>query len=290
MVLREALRSAMEQDYGNIEILIVDNHSGDNTQQVVAEISAGDARVQYVRHSENIGMARNFSACISLARGKYIKLLCADDILVPGCVAAMAGVLEEYPEISLAGCARILTDERLSPLRTASARRMRARIGGQAMIRECFFLGNIIGEPTAVMFRRVDAQRGFNEGYSQLVDLEMWFHLLQKGDFSFIPAPLCGIRQHADQATQVNLRQGRIVEDKCRLFRDFVPALGSMNLIQEFLWDGRMALSLARAKRAGKIIESRAINEVFFRRVFSRLTCPAVAMLLRLGLVGGKRG
>jgi len=277
----------MAQSYENLEILVVDNASEDDTEQVVKKIAAGDPRVRYVRHPENIGMASNFSACISLARGDYIKPLCADDTLEPGCVAAMKAVLDERPGVALVGCARRLADERMAIFKVVGARGRFAQIGGQAMIKECFSLGNRIGEPSAVMFKRADAQRGFDGRYSQLVDLEMWLHLLQKGDFAFLPEPLCSIRQHPDQATRVNLRHGRIVEDKSLLFRDFAPALaGSMNLVQKSLWDGRMALSLAHARLAGNRIEPRAVREIFFPEIFASLTYPSVALLIRSRLTG----
>ncbi len=217
----------------------------------------------------------------------YIKPLCADDTLEPGCVAAMKAVLDERPGVALVGCARRLADERMAIVKVVGARGRFAQIGGQAMIKECFSLGNRIGEPSAVMFKRADAQRGFDERYSQLVDLEMWLHLLQKGDFAFLPECLCSIRQHSNQATWTNLRHGHVVADKSRLFRDFAPALaGSMNLVQKSLWDGRMALSLARARSAGKRIEPRTVREVFFPGIFAPFTYPSVALLARFRLTG----
>ena len=285
-VIGDALRSAIAQDYENLEVVVIDNHSDDDTEQVVARVAAGDARIRYIRHSENIGMARNFSACVSFARGEYIKLLCADDALDPGCVGAMMKILEKHADVTLVGCARQLTDERLFPRGVAQARTQLSKIAGQEMIKECFFWGNRIGEPTAVMFRRVDAQRGFDDRYSQLVDLEMWFRLLQHGEFFFLPERLCSIRQHAKQATQENLQQGRIVEDKCRLFRDFASALAdSASFVQKCLWDGRMALSLARAKSVGKLVDPQSIGEVFFPKIFTYLMWPAVKMLVHLGFI-----
>ena len=286
-VVGDALRSAMAQRYQHLEILVVDNHSDDDTEHVIARIAAGDSRIRYVRNRENIGMARNFSACITLACGQYIKFLCADDVLDPDCVSAMVEALESSRDIALVGCARRLTDHRLATRRIAGARKRFARVEGASMVRECFAMGNRIGEPTAVMFRRGDALRGFDESYSQHVDLEKWFYLLLKGNFVFLADPLCSIRQHDMQATQVNLRHGRIVEDKRRLFRDFSPLVrGSMGLFEKCLWDGRMALSLVRGGLAGCFIEPRTIAEIFFRRPFPTVTYPLVAMLVRLGWTG----
>lgn len=285
-VIGDALRSAMTQSYDNLEILVLDNHSEDDTEQAVAKISAADPRVHYLRQPENVGIARNFSACVSLAHGQYVKLLCADDVLEPGCIEAMVRVMESHPEVALVGCARRVTDAHLKPQRVARARARFAVIEGKPMIRECFSFGNRIGEPTAVMFRREAGKRGFNASYSQLIDLEMWFHLLLNGNFAFLPEPLCSIRQHAQQATKVNLRLGYIVEDKRRLFREFAPALvGSMTSFQKCLWDMRMAFSLARTHSAGKIISPQLICEVFYKDIFAHMTFPLVAAFTRVALV-----
>jgi hypothetical protein len=153
--------------------------------------------------------------------------------------------------------------------------------GGEAMNR-CFFEGNLIGEPTAVMFRKAQASRGFSADYNQAVDLEMWFHLLEQGDLAFLAQPLCAIRLHDDQQTVRNARSGRIVEDKRRLFRACAgrPWLRP-SLLRKLHWDLRMASSVAKAgaaaERAGATLE-----EVYFGRLFRHATLPAARFASRL--------
>ena len=76
---------------------------------------------------------------------------------------------------------------------------------GRAIITRCLAENtNLIGEPSAVLFRRQDAARGFSPRYRQCVDLEMWFHLLEGGDLVYSPEPLCCFRVHGRQQTAVN--------------------------------------------------------------------------------------
>jgi glycosyltransferase involved in cell wall biosynthesis len=283
--LRDSLGSAVAQTYEHLEILVLDNASEDDTGTIVTEFSARDSRIRYLRHPENIGMIENLDACIRFANGRYIKLLCADDALEPDCVSAMAKVLDEELSVSLVGCARIVTDANLSPLRARRVRDHRASIPGPKMIAECFFLGNLIGEPTAVMFRRSDSLRGFSCSYHQLVDMEMWFHLLQMGDFFALPEALCRIRAHADQATWANDQDGRIVADRKRLYSEFAASAGlSAGLVRKCLWDFRMAYAVVRSESAGYRLPSSAMAEVFFQRAFPSFTRPAVKLLTTLGL------
>ena len=58
------------------------------------------------------------------------------------------------------------------------------------------------------MFRKKDARRGFDPKYRQIVDLEMWFHLLEQGDLAYTREPLCAFRCHPLQQTERNKNNG----------------------------------------------------------------------------------
>ena len=283
----DALRSALVQRLIGIEIIVVDNASDDGTENIVKSISAGDARVRYVRHEKNIGMARNFSACIALAKGDLVQILCADDVLEQDCTSALADALEKHPESVLAACGRVIADHALMPTRTLRARRKFKVVPGPALLRECFVHANRIGEPTAVMFRRTAAARGFNPDYAQAVDLEMWMHLLTQGTGVLLPEALCRIRQHAHQASHENIRSGRMIEDKRRLFRDYAPHLHErLSILEKLLWDARMAISIQRVLSVGG---SPNLNptEIFFPNFFRAAMLPLAGVIRLTGYLGG---
>ena len=80
-MLREAVTSALAQDYANLEVVVSDNASTDDTSKVVNEFN--DPRIKYFRNSVNIGVFQNFSkAAYKYARGKYAMLLADDDYLI----------------------------------------------------------------------------------------------------------------------------------------------------------------------------------------------------------------
>ena len=86
------------------------------------------------------------------------------------------------------------------------------------MIMDCLQAnGNLIGEPSVVMFRRDQAGRGFDEQLVQWLDLELWFHLLEQGRFAWLAEPLCAFRQHAAQESEVNRRCGTAADEWCRV-------------------------------------------------------------------------
>jgi len=77
--LRETLTSALNQTYPNIEIIVSDNCSTDNTEVYVE--SFDDPRIRYFRHAKNIGASNNFNYCLEQARGDYFLLLHDDDLI-----------------------------------------------------------------------------------------------------------------------------------------------------------------------------------------------------------------
>ncbi len=77
--LPQALHSALKQTYSNIEILVADNCSTDNTEKVVKEFH--DPRIKYVKHLENIGHYRNTIFCVNEACGEFILMLHDDDLI-----------------------------------------------------------------------------------------------------------------------------------------------------------------------------------------------------------------
>ena len=77
--LKESLASAINQTYQNIEIIVSDNCSTDNTELVVK--SFNDRRIRYFRQKENIGPINNANYCLDQAKGVYFTLLHDDNLI-----------------------------------------------------------------------------------------------------------------------------------------------------------------------------------------------------------------
>ena len=77
--LSKAIESVVSQTYLNIEIIIGDNASIDETQAVCESYTSKDNRIRYIRHPDNIGAINNFNKLLELASGKYFMWLSDDD-------------------------------------------------------------------------------------------------------------------------------------------------------------------------------------------------------------------
>lgn len=219
--IRGALDSVLQQKYQDFEVVIVDNCSTDQTEALVAELSSQPEKIRFFRNEQNIGLAGNLNKCLEHARGEYIKYLCVDDMLLPDCLEQMVAGLDEHPAVCLVCGGRLSIDESGQPfgLRRYSSRKEVVR--GSKVITRCLFGGNFIGEPTAVMFRKSDMTARFRDDLPQLMDMEMWFRLLESGALLNIETPLCSIRFHEAQMTRENIMAGRLIEDNVRIFNEF---------------------------------------------------------------------
>lgn len=216
-----ALDSVLQQKFRDFEVVIVDNCSMDKTEALVIELSPQFENIRFFRNAKNIGLAGSFNKCLELARGEYIKYLCVDDLLMPDCLSQMVAGLEAYPAASLVCGGRLSIDEsgRVFGLRRYSSHQ--EVIPGFTAISRCLFGGNFIGEPTAVMFRKSDALSRFRDDLPQLMDMEMWFNILEHGALLSIETPVCAIRFHDNQMTLENIRSSKLVDDNIRVFNEF---------------------------------------------------------------------
>lgn len=263
----EALRSACDQTYRDIEIIVIDDASTDGTVAVVEAIARNEPRVRLVRNPRNLGLQANYNRCIELANAPLVKILCADDLLTPDCVERMVCVLDAHPEVSLVACGREFVGADREHRRVERYARQVVIEPGQQTLRRCFYLGNLIGEPTAVMFRRSRAGTGFNENYKQILDLELWLRIVADNWFAALPEALCQFRQHQDRATFKQMDTGLIAADRVRLFHDYHlhPALRGANVVERLIWDARMAWVLGREPSTARNYQhTRAGQAVYF--------------------------
>lgn len=101
--LAEAIESALNQDYENIELLIVDDHSPLCLKKIVTPYLK-DPRVCYYYNEKNLGkesIALNWNRCLELAHGDFFVLLCDDDILDPSFVSSLLSLAKKYPDCNV---------------------------------------------------------------------------------------------------------------------------------------------------------------------------------------------
>lgn len=98
-MIGKAIESALGQTYRNIEVIIVDNASSDDTASVVAAFQ--DERIRYLRNKRNLGLFGNFNRCIDESHGEYIHILHSDDSIDRDFTERCIQFFSEHPNVKL---------------------------------------------------------------------------------------------------------------------------------------------------------------------------------------------
>jgi len=182
--LPECVRSVLEQDGVEAEVLIIDDASTDGSADVARQLSREDQRVTTECHPHNRGHIATYNEGLEWIGGDFALLLSADDLLTPGALGRAAKVLEAEPDVGLVyGRAIHLSGDDLPPSRDPSRVRWQAVRGSDWLKKVCQSGRNAIYTPTAVV--RTSLQRelgGYRAELPHSGDLEMWLRFAANAD------------------------------------------------------------------------------------------------------------
>jgi glycosyltransferase involved in cell wall biosynthesis len=179
-----AIDSVLNQTYKNMELIIVDDASRDNTEERVKGFN--DSRIKFVRHKINKGGSGARNTGIGEAKGDYIAFLDSDDEWLPEKIEKQILMFKcADPKVGLIYTGVLRVDEN-------------GRITEQIVPKEkgdlCGKLleGNFIGTTSAIMARRSCIMRvgGFNDSLPSCQDWDFYIRLSRVCHFDFIPDPL----------------------------------------------------------------------------------------------------
>ncbi len=140
--LRAAIESALNQTWTNIEVVVSDDSSTNQLNQLAASFC--DARLTYHHNSSRLGVARNYNRCLEVSSGEFIVVLNHDDAIESNFLDTLVPHLQENPEVSLAFCDHWVIDG-----------------NGNKMITET--------EETSLRFRRSELRAGVCRPFRDLV-------------------------------------------------------------------------------------------------------------------------
>ncbi|WP_128694902.1 glycosyltransferase family 2 protein [Methanoculleus taiwanensis] len=178
-----AIESALGQTYRNIEVLVVDNASDDNIEDVVASYT--DPRLKFIKNPVNLGLFGNFNRCVELSRGEFVHILHSDDYIDPEFTEACVRFFEEHPSVSLT----FTSAEMHTPSRTHTVRYaetdviMPAPEGFRRILSErCF-----ITCPSVMIRRSVyDAIGKYSLEYPYSSDYYQWLKVSRQYDIAYV--------------------------------------------------------------------------------------------------------
>ena len=120
--LSAAIESILAQTCGDFDLVISDNASTDDTEEICQAYVRKDSRIRYIRQSTNVGAANNYNVLFRMSDSRYFKWAAHDDVLAPGFLEACVRVLDRDGSVVLASPASALIDEADLPLHYSAER------------------------------------------------------------------------------------------------------------------------------------------------------------------------
>lgn len=188
--LAETIESVLAQDYPNVEYIVLDDGSTDETPAVLQRY---DGRVRHERHP-NRGQANTLNRGWEMARGSLIGYLSSDDRLEPNAVSKLVKALSERPDAAVAYCDFELIDAQGRGFRIVQAEEF-------SQERLCV---DLVCQPgPGALFRRevFDSTGGWAGRLHHVPDFEFWLRASRFGPFVRVPEVLAHYRIHEGSAS-----------------------------------------------------------------------------------------
>ncbi|PEO39942.1 glycosyltransferase [Bacillus wiedmannii] len=205
---KQALISALFQKYQNIEVVISDDSTNDDSQKIALRYARKfPGKIKYYKNEKNIGGKLNFQLAFEKASGEYINYLMDDDLFHPNKIDRMMQyyLSDATNDIKLITSYRQPIDAEGKKIPDYSFTKKRFEldtvINGITAGNSIILDGNWIGEPTTPLFRKKDLIEPFGQfcgaQYHSAVDMASWLSLLVDGNLIYIADTLSYLRMHS---------------------------------------------------------------------------------------------
>jgi glycosyltransferase involved in cell wall biosynthesis len=197
--LRQCVESITTQTGVDVRVLIIDDHSTDNTADVARALVAENSRVDYRRHAKNAGHIATYNEGLDWADGDYTLLLSADDMLTPGSLARATALMEKHPQVGFTFGRNIRIDSQGPKTAPAASIDCAACVWqGRAWLETIFKeRSRFIDSPEVLVRTRMYKQfGGFRAQLPHTADVELWLRFASQGDVGQLDADQAYYRVH----------------------------------------------------------------------------------------------
>ncbi len=204
-----AIESVLSSSYSNLELVITDDQSTDQTVAIARSYAAKDNRVKVFVNENNLGDYSNRNKAASYAKGEYLKYLDADDLIYPHGLAVMVEAMERFPEAGFGLSFSVIDDILPYPRFIPSADIIRHEYLHKS------YLG--VGPSASIIRRSVFEQAGGFSGKQYVGDTELWLQLGAVYPMLLLQPSLVWWRQHPGQQISQERKNHQVLIDRYHL-------------------------------------------------------------------------
>lgn len=254
--LGPCVNSILSQDGVDVDVVIVDDASTDDTAQV-AERLARDERVTVRTNATNRGQLRSMNESLGALSGDYVTKIDADDLLPPGSLRRSCALFEADPSVGLVYGFPLHFDGDVPTVPDAAPSSWRIWQGTKWIEALARTAASVISQPESLMRRTaLQAAGPWNEELGHTFDLEMWLRLATRWNVGRVVGTVQGLYRVHPDSLQRTLNAGKVVDLGGRLDA-FESALGGADAPPEL----RRPLATAR-RRLARVALSEAARSI----------------------------
>jgi glycosyltransferase involved in cell wall biosynthesis len=173
--LEQSIQSVLDQTFSDWELILVDDCSTDRSREIMRRFADLDARIRYVRNSENLNLPKSLNYGFSLARGQFHTWTSDDNFYLPHTIGMMAAHLRAHDEIGLVCAGYKIVDENDNTIHEASTIDLK-KLATQPAVGACFLYRSEI-------FQKLG---GYRHEYLYVEDHDFWLRARRHFEFSQI--------------------------------------------------------------------------------------------------------
>ena len=193
--LEEAIRSVLAQDYSNVEYMVMDGGSTDDSVEVIQRYAD---RLAHWESQPDRGQAHAINKGLLQAKGDIMGWLNSDDVLLPSTVTDMVKAFEQHPEVGVVYGKLERIDARGGKIPTPILPKDRVEFSKEYVVDEC-----LVNQPGSFWRRRIMEKAGMlDERLVYALDYELWIRMVLSGArFLHLPQVVAQFRLSEDSKT-----------------------------------------------------------------------------------------
>lgn len=214
--ITESIKSILASTYTQFELIIVDDHSDDDTFAIANDFAKTDGRIKVYKNEKNLGDYPNRNIAASYAKGKYLKYLDSDDIIYPWGLEAMVYCMEKFPLAAFGLLSKNLNLNTYLPV----------ELSGEEAYKVYFFQCALftVGPSGSIINREAFQNAGGFSGHPYIGDTELWLKLAKTYRVICLPLNLFWWREHPHQQVHEGMRNSYYEKQTLKMHRDFLLA------------------------------------------------------------------
>ncbi len=222
-LLSKALESVLAQNYTNLEILVLDDHSTDDTESVVLSYTNKHNNIHYFKNSSNLGITKNRNLGLEKSSGKYIAVLDSDDYwLDENKISEQVDFLQANSDYALVGTYTKVVDSDDKEITILKPELNDLNIRNKILLQNQFI-------HSSVLFKK-DSLKSYNENYFIWEDYSAWLEIGKNHKFANIPKIYTAYKKHSSNISQSKKISGaltleKIIKDNKKYYPNYFKAI-----------------------------------------------------------------